>query len=81
MATVKRTGNVYQVTGAENETIRLDRPIKKAQLGEALITFPSLYGYPITLPPTVTQPVIVVHEYGEVANENYWEEQTVPQGV
>lgn len=81
MATVTRTGNVYKVTAADNESIRLDRPIKKAQFGEATLTFPSLYGYPITLPPSIIQPIIIVVEYGEVANENYWNEQNIPQEV
>ena len=81
MATVTRTGNVYKVTAADNETIRLDRPIKRAQIVDATIEFPSIYGYPITLPPDLAGATVIVHEYGEVANENYWNEQTIPQEV
>lgn len=81
MATVKRTGNAYAVTVEGNEYPRFDRPIKKAQIGEALIAFPSIYGYPITLPPDFSSANVIVHEYGEVANENYWNEETIPQEV
>lgn len=81
MATVTRTGNAYQITAGENESVRLDRPIKKAQIGDAVVEFPSIYGYPITLIPDMLAPNVIVHEYGEVANENYWNEVTIPQGV
>ena len=61
--------------------MRLDRPIKKAQLKVGMIEFPSIYGYPITLPTQLSGNTITVHEYGEVANEHYWDQQSVPQGV
>lgn len=81
MATVTKNGNMYTVTATATETVRLDRPLKKAHIGDiGLVEFPSIYGYPITLPPDLVQPVIFVDEYGEVANEHYWDEQTVPQG-
>lgn len=78
MATVTKTGNVYEIS-ATDETVRLDRPIKKAQLGDVVVEFPSMYGYPITLPPDIQAPNVIVHEYGEVANENYWESVEIPQ--
>lgn len=81
MATVTRTGNLYKVTVAGTESARFDRPIKKAQVGDAIIEFPSIYGYPITLPSDLAAPNVLVHEYGDVANENYWNEQTIPQEV
>lgn len=82
MATVTKTGNMYIVTATATESVRLDRPLKKAHIGDiGLVEFPSIYGYPITLPPDLVQQVIFVDEYGEVANENYWEEQTISQGV
>ena len=82
MATVTRNGNMYQITSTTTETVRLDRPLKKAHIGDiGLVEFPSIYGYPITLPPDLVQPVIFVDEYGEVANENYWNAQTIPQEV
>lgn len=79
MATVTRTGNVYTVAQEGTEGARFDRPIKKAQLGDAVVEFPSIYGYPITLPNEMLAPNVIVHEYGEVANEHYWDTQTVPQ--
>ena len=81
MATVKRTGNVYAVTVEDTEYARFDRPIKKAQIGDAVVVFPSIYGYPVTLPPDLASANVIVHEYGEVSNENYWNEETIPQGV
>ncbi len=81
MATVKKTGNFYAITLEGTEIVRLDRPIKKAQIGDATVEFPSIYGYPITLPNDLAAPNVIVHEYGEVANEHYWDEQTIPQGV
>ena len=81
MATVKRTGNVYAVTVEGTEYARFDRPIKKAQIGDAVVVFPSIYGYPVTLPPDLASANVIVHEYGEVANENYWNEETIPQEV
>lgn len=81
MATVSRTGNMYAVTVEGTEYARFDRPIKKAQIGDVVIEFPSIYGYPITLPHDLASANVIVHEYGEVANEHYWDGQTVPQGV
>lgn len=78
MATVTRIGNVYEIS-ASNETVRLDRPIKKAQIGDVVIEFPSIYGYPITLVPDLVTPNIIVHEYGEFANEHYWDSVEIPQ--
>ena len=82
MATVTRNGNIYSITATGTETVRLDRPLKKAHMGDiGLVEFPSIYGYPITLPPDLVQPVVFVDEYGEVSNENYWNEETIPQEV
>ena len=82
MATVTRTGNIYTVAQeGEAVFVRLDRPIKKALLKAGTIEFPSIYGYPITLPLQFSGNTITVYEYGEVANEHYWDQQSVPQGV
>lgn len=81
MATVTRTGNVYKVTQEGTEGARFDRPIKKAQIVDTMVEFPSIYGYPITMPDTLVGATVIVHEYGEVANEHYWDPQNIPQGV
>lgn len=81
MATVTRQGNVYTVTQEGKEAARFDRPIKKAQIVDTMVEFPSIYGYPITLPDNMVGATVIVHEYGEVANEHYWDQQEVPQGV
>ena len=82
MATVTKNGNMYHISDPNIETVRLDRPLKKARIGEiGLVEFPSIYGYPISLPRDLLQPVIFVEEYGDFANEHYWEPQDIPQGV
>lgn len=82
IATVTKNGNMYSITASNTETVRLDRPLKKAHIGDiGLVQFPSIYGYPITLPPDLVQPLVFVDEYGEVANEHYWDEQTISQEV
>lgn len=81
MATVKRFGNVYTITLEGDEDARLDRPIKKLKTGDVILEFPSIYGYPITLPSDFVAASVIVYEYGDVANENYWTEQAIPQGV
>ena len=79
MATVTRVGNIYTVVEEGTEGARLDRPIKKANVNNALVEFPSIYGYPITFPHNLLTSSIIVYEYGEVANEHYWDAQTIPQ--
>ena len=81
MATLTRKGNVYTVTQEGTEAARFDRPIKKVRIADEMMEFPSIYGYPITLPDAMEGQTVIVYEYGEVANEHYWDEQTVPQGV
>ena len=81
MATVTRIGNTYTVVEEGTEGARFDRPIKKAQVNNVVVEFPSIYGYPITLPHALLTSNIIVHEYGEAANEHYWEPQNIPQGV
>lgn len=81
MTTLTRTGNVYTVTQDGKEAVRFDRPIKKAQIVDTVFEFPSIYGYPITLPDSMAGATVIVFEYGEVANEHYWDTQTIPQGV
>lgn len=82
MATVTRYGNAYEISINTGESVRFDRPFKKIQLGDSSpIEFPSIYGYPITLPNDLVAPNVVIYEYGEVANEHYWEPQPISQEV
>lgn len=79
MATVTRKGNIYTVTAEEGEVYRLDRPCKKIFVQGIVLEFPSIYGYPISFTSDIVDGCFSVEEYGEVANENYWESVEIPQ--
>lgn len=79
MATVTRKGNLYFVTAEEDEVFTLDRPVKKVNLQGKTISFPSLFGYPISFTGDFFGSAFYVEEYGEFANENYWDSVEIPQ--